>query len=167
MAALRGGMIRELRTSAAVPEAMLELGRRVGERLRPGDVVLLFGPLGAGKTTFVKGLARGLGVDAEVSSPSFALIHQYRGRVSLYHVDLYRLDSPDEVEMLGLEECIESDAVTAVEWPEIGVDVFPEDRLEVRLDLQADGECRSVVLRGVGRRMSEVVAELSDAGTCV
>jgi len=160
-------MIRELRTSAAVPEAMLELGRRVGERLRPGDVVLLFGPLGAGKTTFVKGLARGLGVDAEVSSPSFALIHQYRGRVSLYHVDLYRLDSPDEVETLGLEECIESDAVTAVEWPEIGVDVFPEDRLEVHLDLQADGECRSVVLRGVGRRMSEVVAELSDAGTCV
>lgn len=160
-------MIKELQTTAETPDAMIGLGRVVGERLKPGDVVLLFGQLGTGKTTFVKGLARGLGISGEVSSPSFALIHQHRGPVVLCHVDLYRLDSPDEVETLGLDECLESDAVTAVEWPEVAVDVFPEDRLEVHLDLQAEGDCRSVTLRGVGRRMSELVAELEHAGTCV
>ena len=93
------------------------LGRALGRKLRPGQVVLLNGPLGAGKTAFARGIAEGLGADGEdVSSPTFTIIQEYRGRVPLQHVDLYRL-TPPEVDDLGLEEMME-DSVLAVEWPE-------------------------------------------------
>ena len=95
------------------------LGERLAATLRAGDVVLLSGPLGAGKTAFVRGLARGFGVAAmEVSSPTFTLIHEYRGgRLTLFHVDLYRLTSAD-ADDLGLQEMGVDDGVLAIEWPE-------------------------------------------------
>ena len=93
-------------------------GERLATRLRAGDVLLLHGDLGAGKTAFVRGLARGLGAAADdVSSPTFTLIQEYRGRVRLYHVDLYRLQ-PIEVADLGLDELAAADAIVAVEWAE-------------------------------------------------
>ncbi len=94
------------------------LAAKLGAKLKPGDVVLLFGELGAGKTTFVKGLAKGLEVpeDCYVQSPTFALINEYPGRVPLYHVDLYRLE-PEETYDLGLEELADK-GVVAIEWPE-------------------------------------------------
>jgi tRNA threonylcarbamoyladenosine biosynthesis protein TsaE len=93
------------------------LGRDLGRRLAAGDVVLLDGPLGAGKTAFVRGLAIGLGCDPDdVSSPTFTIVQEYRGNVTLQHVDLYRL-SPVEVDDLALDDLLE-DAVMAVEWPE-------------------------------------------------
>jgi tRNA threonylcarbamoyladenosine biosynthesis protein TsaE len=95
------------------------LGERMAGTLRAGDVVLLSGPLGAGKTAFVRGLARGLGLGAaEVSSPTFTLIHEYRGgRLTLFHVDLYRLTSAS-ADDLGLQELGVDDGVLAIEWPE-------------------------------------------------
>jgi tRNA threonylcarbamoyladenosine biosynthesis protein TsaE len=94
----------------------IEVGRRLGAELAPGSVVLLVGELGTGKTAFVRGLAAGVGADPdEVSSPTFTLVQEYAGRLRLYHVDLYRLSSP-EVDDLGLEELIHGDAVVAVEW---------------------------------------------------
>ena len=93
------------------------VGRALGRNLRSGKVVLLNGPLGAGKTAFARGLAEGLGADGEdVSSPTFTIIQEYRGRVALQHVDLYRL-TPPEVDDLALEDLME-DSVLAVEWPE-------------------------------------------------
>ena len=94
-------------------------GRDLAARVHPGDVVLLTGDLGAGKTAFVRGLAGGLGIDAgEVTSPTFTLIQEYSGgRMPLYHVDLYRL-KPIEVDDLGLEELTSEGGVTAVEWPD-------------------------------------------------
>lgn len=93
------------------------LGRSLGNRLRAGDVVLLEGQLGSGKTAFVRGIAEGLGIDGDdVSSPTFAIVQEYRGRVTLQHVDLYRL-SPNEADDLGLDELL-AGAVMAVEWPD-------------------------------------------------
>ena len=93
-------------------------GERLAPRLRGGDVLLLHGDLGAGKTAFVRGLARGLGAPPEeVSSPTFTIIQEYRGRLTLYHVDLYRLQ-PIEVSDLGLDELPSGDAIVAVEWAE-------------------------------------------------
>jgi tRNA threonylcarbamoyladenosine biosynthesis protein TsaE len=93
------------------------IGRALGRKLRSGTVVLLHGPLGAGKTAFARGLAEGLGADGEdVSSPTFTIIQEYRGRVPLQHIDLYRL-TPPEVDDLALEDLME-DSVLAVEWPE-------------------------------------------------
>jgi tRNA threonylcarbamoyladenosine biosynthesis protein TsaE len=93
-------------------------GERLAVSLHAGDVVLLYGELGAGKTAFVRGLARGLGARPEdVSSPTFTLVQEYRGRFTLYHVDLYRLE-PAEVDDLGLDELVVGDGVVAVEWAE-------------------------------------------------
>ena len=96
-----------------------EVARELASTLKPGDVVLLAGDLGAGKTTFVRGLAKGLGIDpGEVSSPTFTLLHEYRGgRLTLYHADLYRLDTT-ATDDLGLEETGVRDGVLAIEWPD-------------------------------------------------
>jgi tRNA threonylcarbamoyladenosine biosynthesis protein TsaE len=105
--------LRELITnSAAETEAE---GERLGAQLKTGDLVLLAGPLGAGKTTFVRGLARGAGSDAHVASPTFQLVRRYRGRVNLAHVDLYRLDGSADLADLGLDELLDEGAVV-VEW---------------------------------------------------
>jgi tRNA threonylcarbamoyladenosine biosynthesis protein TsaE len=94
------------------------VGQQIAPSVRRGDVILLYGELGAGKTTFVRGLARGLGASADdVTSPTFTLIQEYRGRTTLYHVDLYRLD-PRDVDDLGLDELISSGGVVAIEWAE-------------------------------------------------
>jgi tRNA threonylcarbamoyladenosine biosynthesis protein TsaE len=102
----------EVTTSPAATE---EAGRRLGERLKAGDVVLLTGELGAGKTTFVRGVARGLGSDGPVASPTFQLVRVYPGRVQLAHVDLYRVENSDELAGLGLDELADQGAVV-VEW---------------------------------------------------
>ena len=116
----------------------LAAGRALAADLRPDDVVLLTGDLGAGKTAFVKGLAEGLGVDPlDVTSPTFTLIQEYRGgRLTLHHIDLYRL-TPREVDDLGLEELVVSGAVVAVEWPDRWTRV-PAGA--VRVELRVAGE---------------------------
>jgi tRNA threonylcarbamoyladenosine biosynthesis protein TsaE len=120
------------------------LGRELGRELGAGSVVLLEGPLGAGKTAFARGLAEGLGCDpAEVSSPTFTIVHEYAGRVPLQHVDLYRLTEA-EVDDLGLEDLLEG-AVLAVEWPDrwrrapagavvVAIEPAGEGRRQIRID---------------------------------
>jgi tRNA threonylcarbamoyladenosine biosynthesis protein TsaE len=119
-------------------EETIALARAFAAGLRPGAVVLLLGDLGAGKTTFVRGLALGLGLDAEaVSSPTFTLIQDYRGHPSLYHVDLYRLQGA-EIDDLGLEELSTGDAIVAIEWAE-KLPEPPTGAIEVRfVDLGED-----------------------------
>ena len=121
------------------------IGRELGATLAAGDVVLLHGDLGAGKTAFVRGLAAGLGVDAqEVSSPTFTLVQEYRGgRLPLFHVDLYRLNDPREIDDLGLDEIAE-DGVLAIEW----ADKLPRRfgaAVTVRI-AHSDGDTRTIQL---------------------
>ncbi|MCL6517494.1 MAG: tRNA (adenosine(37)-N6)-threonylcarbamoyltransferase complex ATPase subunit type 1 TsaE [Alicyclobacillus sp.] len=120
------------------PQETFALGERLGEILRPGDVVLLTGGLGAGKTTFAKGIAKGLGVEDEVTSPTFTRMAEYEGRIPLVHMDLYRLweEAPSEeaalraLADLGWEDALESDAAVLMEWPGKAADAAG-DALEV------------------------------------
>ncbi|GJL80125.1 MAG: tRNA (adenosine(37)-N6)-threonylcarbamoyltransferase complex ATPase subunit type 1 TsaE [Nitrospinaceae bacterium] len=102
------------------PEETHELGRQLGKCLKPGDIVLLFGDLGAGKTTLTQGICHGLGLPAGeyIRSPTFTLINEYQGNQPIYHVDLYRLETQEEIENLGLEEILFGKGVTLVEWAE-------------------------------------------------
>jgi tRNA threonylcarbamoyladenosine biosynthesis protein TsaE len=123
------------------------VGERLAAALAPGNVVLLHGQLGAGKTAFVRGLARGLGAAAdEVSSPTFTLIQEYRGgRLPLFHVDLYRLE-PRELGDLGLDELISGEAVVAIEWAERWPD-RPADAIDVRIE-DAGADRRTIAITG-------------------
>jgi tRNA threonylcarbamoyladenosine biosynthesis protein TsaE len=119
-------------------------GERLAARLRAGDVVLLHGDLGAGKTAFVRGIARGLGASPDdVTSPTFTLMQEYRGRMTLVHVDLYRL-APEEVAALGIEESTDEPAVVAIEWAERGSG-WPPDSWVIRFDDQGGDQRRITI----------------------
>ena len=138
-------------------EEMRELGRRLAALLRPGDLVVLSGDLGAGKTTLTQGIGAGLGVRGAVTSPTFVIarVHPALGAgPALVHVDAYRLGSLDEVDDLDLDASLE-ESVTVVEWGEGMVEGLAADRLEVvlqRAHADEEGELRRVLLRPVGRR---------------
>ncbi len=122
------------------PQETLAIGRAVGEKLEGGDVVCLFGQLGAGKTCLAQGIALGLAVpeDAYVSSPSFVIVNEYQGRVPVYHVDLFRAASAGEVERLGLLEYFEGPGVTIIEWAEKAAHLVPRERVDVRVRASAE-----------------------------
>ena len=121
------------------PEETIEFGRRLAAELRPGDVVALTGELGAGKTCLVRGIALGLGVMQAVTSPTFTIIHEYRGgKLPLYHVDLYRLDSMEQAVAIGIEEYFRSEGVTVIEWAEKIEALLPEHTKRVRMAVVSD-----------------------------
>lgn len=132
--------------AAAETEA---LGERLGRTLAAGDVVTLAGPLGSGKTTFAKGLARGLAVAEEVTSPTYALISEYRGRLTLYHVDLYRIGTPAQYASLAMDDILHGPWVTVVEWPEHAAPPIT-DAVTVTFAIAAGGG-RTVRIRGAAR----------------
>src|SRR3954463_5876789 len=137
-----------------VPAAgdMRALGEVVGALLQRGDVVAPNGDLGAGKTTFVQGAAVGLGVDGDDgSSPTFTLVKEYRGRMPVYHLDVYRLDRIQEVIDLCFEELLDPDGVAFVEWGDAIEGLLPEDHLEVELHVEDDGDTRNATLGATGR----------------
>jgi tRNA threonylcarbamoyladenosine biosynthesis protein TsaE len=114
------------------PEETQQLGVQLAKRLNPGDVLVLTGEIGAGKTTLVQGIAKGLGVESgSVASPTFVLVREYPGRMPIYHADLFRLDHLPDAEMLGLDEYYESDGVTLIEWGRQIPGALPEDFLEI------------------------------------
>ena len=131
----------------------LELGRRIGALLQPGDILALYGELGAGKTLLARGIARGLGVPEEipVTSPTFTFINEYEGRLRLHHLDLYRLAEPDELETLPWREALFGAGTAVVEWPERMGGFLPEDRLDVRIDVTGD-EDRRISIEAFGER---------------
>ena len=145
------------------PEETQLLGYAVGERAQPGDVFLLSGPLGAGKTCFTQGLARGLGVEGYVRSPTFVLMTRHRGRLTLHHIDLYRIGSPEEAWDLGLDEQLFDSGVCVIEWAERAEELLPDNALWLEFGYgEVDGS-RRIVLESESARFDELLAELKFA----
>jgi len=134
------------------------MGKRLGRLLEPGDVVALVGDLGTGKTQFIKGLAEGAGVGKAtyVSSPSFTLINEYQGRIPLYHIDLYRLESEKEVEGLGLEEYVLGNGITAIEWADKVSSLLPEELLLVKIHYTGE-HSRTIEITPKGKRYEKMI----------
>jgi tRNA threonylcarbamoyladenosine biosynthesis protein TsaE len=138
------------------------IGRQLGTLVQGGDVIVLAGDLGAGKTVFAKGLAAGMGVEVPVVSPTFTIVREYQGRLPLVHLDVYRLHHLQELHDLGFEELVDASRVTVIEWGDVVVSQLPPDRLDVRIEHGApDAEDdRWIVLGARGARWADRLAEL-------
>ncbi len=141
------------------PGETKRIGVSLGRLVEAGDVLLLCGELGAGKTCLTQGIAWGLGITGYATSPSFVVINQYQGRLTLYHMDLYRLDSIDEVVDLGMDDYLYGSGVCVVEWADKAVGVFPEEYLLVEISLLSDTS-RNLVLNPSGERYIEMLSWL-------
>jgi tRNA threonylcarbamoyladenosine biosynthesis protein TsaE len=154
-------MTMKFRTGS--PEATRALAAALTGSLRPGDVVVLVGDLGAGKTTFAQGIARGLGVTGPVTSPSFTLVQEYAGRLPVAHVDVYRLERIQELHDLGFEELVDGEAVVLVEWGDAVQQVLPPDHIVVRIEPGANDDERAVTVEAIGPKWRGRGAELERA----
>ena len=125
-----------------------ELGARLAKSIDGGAVIAMYGDLGAGKTAFVRGMARGMGLDCRVSSPTFTIVNEYLGERELIHFDMYRLSSGDELFDIGWEDYLSRGAVCAVEWSENVEDAFYGDEIKLRIEKLSDTE-RKITIEGV------------------
>jgi len=141
-------------------EETMAFGEKLGKKLKRGDVIALFGDLGAGKTTFTKGLALGLNLADDIHSPTFTLIHEHPGAIPLYHVDLYRLSGEEEVETIGIEEYIYGDGVTIIEWADRMKSMLPESRLDIEFRMKGDTE-REMTLETQSPEIGRIIEEVT------
>jgi len=137
-------------------EDTLAFGKRIGENLRPGDILLLYGDLGSGKTVLSKGIACGTGVSDMVTSPTFTLMNPYAGKYPVYHFDLYRLTRPEELYDLDYEEYFYGDGIAIVEWPERMGHLLPEEYMKICLFKTDSVTRRKITLEPFGRRFEEL-----------
>jgi tRNA threonylcarbamoyladenosine biosynthesis protein TsaE len=150
--------VRALRFESASPAETRRLGERLAKLLRPGDVVLLTGELGAGKTCLAQGIGKGLRVAEAVKSSSFVLVNEYHGRLHVHHADLFRLNDPGEVADLALEENA-ADGVLLVEWPDRAWQEMPPEQLLVRFEIAGERR-RAITIEAAGDRYEELLAGL-------
>jgi tRNA threonylcarbamoyladenosine biosynthesis protein TsaE len=148
-----------LRLVTHSPEETQHLGTQIGKLARAGDVILLVGGLGSGKTCLAQGIAWGLGIAEYATSPSFVLIREYQGRLPLYHIDFYRLDRIEEVIDLGLEDYLCGEGVCVVEWAEKALAALPQEHLLVELEHLSENE-RRLCLQAKGERYRGLLTEL-------
>ena len=136
-------------------------GKVLGQTAAPGDIITLEGTLGAGKTALTQAIARGLGVAPQiyVTSPTFSLLHEYQGRIPLYHMDLYRLGGEEEIESLGFQEYFYRNGLTVVEWPERLGSLMPDERLQIELVITGE-HSRSAYLHAHGSGWQKKLAEI-------
>ena len=137
-------------------EELIEWGRRLGNLLQERDVLILTGDLGAGKTTFTKGLARGLGIKQMIKSPTYTIVREYEGRLPLYHLDVYRIgEDPDSID---LDDFLFGEGITVIEWGELLEGSLPDDYLKLTILKKDDG--RELVFESKGHRSQELLEEL-------
>jgi tRNA threonylcarbamoyladenosine biosynthesis protein TsaE len=147
------------------PEDTLALAKKLGTKLQGGEILVLEGDLGAGKTHFVKGLAEGLGAKGPVTSPTFTLLHLYEGRVPLAHFDVYRLSSPEAFEELGYEEYFSGPGVTAIEWGDLISPYLPSEYLQIEIThlyQEESREGRLITFYPHGEFLKALVKELAE-----
>lgn len=136
------------------PEETFETGKELGEKAVPGQVFTLMGDLGVGKTVFTQGLARGLGIQEPVSSPTFTIVQVYEeGRLPFYHFDVYRIGDVEEMDEVGFDDYIMGEGVSLIEWADLIEEILPEKRTEVRIekDLEQGFDYRKITIRELGR----------------
>ncbi|PLR65576.1 MULTISPECIES: tRNA (adenosine(37)-N6)-threonylcarbamoyltransferase complex ATPase subunit type 1 TsaE [Bacillaceae] len=139
-------------------EETTNIAIRLGELVKPGDVLTLEGDLGAGKTTFTKGLAKGMGIRKNVNSPTFTIMKEYRdGRLPLYHMDVYRMENSDED--LGFDEFFEGEGVTVVEWAHLIEEQLPKQRLDIRI-YRTEDDARKITFEPIGDKYIGLCKEL-------
>lgn len=155
----RAGSILSAEAFTHSPEETQALGRKLGELSQPGDLFLLMGALGSGKTCLAQGIAWGLAIEDYASSPSFVLVREYQGRLPLYHLDFYRLDKLEEIIDLALDDYLSRQGVCVVEWAEKGLAVFPTERLLINLSFVSKTE-RLLHFEPEGDRYKNLMAEL-------
>ena len=157
---IEGFKMTVLKLISRSPEQTQHLGMRLGELAQSGDVFLLTGNLGSGKTCLTQGVAWGLGVKEYAFSPSFVIIREYHGRLPLYHIDFYRLDRIEEIADLGLNEYLYGKGICVVEWADKGIAVLPKEHLLINLSYISDTE-RSISLAPKGDRYTELMKSLN------
>jgi len=140
----------------------IAIGKKLGKLMSPGDVIYLTGELGAGKTCFVKGIAEGLGIRGkDITSPTFIIINEYKGKIPLYHIDLYRIGVIEDLRDIGMDEIVYGKGVTAIEWAERIKDVLPDERLDITLKW-VDDKTRSIEIRAFGHHHKEILDKLGE-----
>ena len=142
------------------PKHTISIGVKIGKTAIPGDVVLLIGNLGAGKTCMVKGIAKGLEATGRVQSPTFVLAREMKGRIPLYHLDLYRLGDVNEVDDLGIDEYIYGTGLTVIEWADKGLELMPPENLTVYFETTGENS-RNIKFAATGKRYVDMLKEIS------
>ncbi|MRG87341.1 tRNA (adenosine(37)-N6)-threonylcarbamoyltransferase complex ATPase subunit type 1 TsaE [Salinibacillus xinjiangensis] len=151
--------MKSFKISTSSPEETMNFSANLANKLQPGDVITLEGDLGAGKTTFTKGLARGLNIKRTVNSPTFTIVKEYEGDLPLYHIDAYRLEHNEED--LGFDEYFEGDGIVVVEWAKFIADYLPEERLNIEITYQ-EQDGRIIELLPQGQRFEKMCRELTE-----
>ena len=146
-------------------EQTQKFGMSIGKLAEPGDIFLLIGDLGAGKTCLTQGIAYGLDIHEYTLSPSFIIMRELHGRLPLYHMDFYRLDNIAEISDLGLDDYLFGKGVCVIEWANKGLTVLPEDHLLIKIDYLADNE-RSFAVEAKGERYVRILGQLRDSTPC-
>lgn len=137
------------------------LGESIGELVEAGQIILLSGDLGAGKTVLAQGICAGLGVLEDVTSPTFNIINEYEGDFIVYHMDLYRLEKDEELYDLAIEEYLESDGVVIIEWPDLAYDLLPPDFIYIKINRISEEE-REISIEGEGERSLTLLERLEE-----
>ena len=137
-----------------------KFGERLGSLLKPGDIISLTGDLGAGKTTLTKSIGKGLGVEDYITSPTFTLINEYKGRTMLYHFDVYRLEGAIDLYDLGFEEYLYSNGVCIIEWGDKIEEILPKERINLQIEKGVELDERIINLYGEGDRFEQLIKEL-------
>ncbi|GAA0106152.1 tRNA (adenosine(37)-N6)-threonylcarbamoyltransferase complex ATPase subunit type 1 TsaE [Paraclostridium sordellii] len=140
-------------------EQTKDIGYKLGQLLTPKSVVCLIGDLGAGKTTMTQSLAKALEVDDYITSPTFTIVNEYEGRMPLYHFDVYRIGSSDEMYDIGFDEYIDGDGVCIIEWANLIEDILPDEYLYIEMNYKETG--REMILTPKGEKYEEIVKELT------